>query len=270
MSFIQENKITINLNLNKTYNIAHFSDVHVIYANENDEKEEYEKALKQEDAWYRVRRDFAIHFNETCNEEHMIPSTKCLDEILAYCENNNFETLVMTGDIIDYYSKSNLQYLTNALAKVKIPYLIACGNHEKAHIYNELTNNSGDFNVINFNEFKLIALDDSTKKVSFEQLEKLKNELKDNSPIILCIHIPVMTKLNEKQMSKYDPYFIINYKECDEATNQFLNLIENEPLIKCILCGHTHGKGESDFALNKKQYCASSGLIGYINNITIK
>ena len=74
----------------------------------------------------------------------------------------------------------------------------------------------------------------------------------------------------EKEMSKYDSYFVINYKDCDEVTAEFLKLIEEEPLITNILCGHTHGKGESNFAKGKKQYCASSGLIGYLNNITVK
>ena len=270
MSFIQENKITINLNLNSQYKIIHFSDVHVIYANEKDDKEEYEKALKQEDAWYRVRKDFANHFNEICKVEHMIPSIKCLDNLIDYTIALNPNALVMTGDILDYYSKSNLEYLTNSLQKVNMPYLITCGNHEKAEIFDELTHNQSHFSVIKFDDFKLIGLDDSTKKINEKQLYLLKEELKDNKPIILCMHIPVMTKHNEEEMKVYDQYFVINYKECDEVTAEFLYLIENEPLITNILCGHTHGKGESYFAKGKKQYCASSGLIGYLNNITIK
>lgn len=270
MSFIQENKLTINLNLKKEYKIVHFSDVHVIFANPNDDKETYEKALKQEDAWYRVRKDFANHFNEICNEEHMIPSIKCLDNLIDYSMSLNIDALVMSGDILDYYSKSNLDYLTNALKRVNVPFILTCGNHEKAEIFDEITNNQSDFSVYKFEEFKLIGLDDSTKKINEKQLNLLKEELKDNVPIILCMHIPVMTKHNEKEMSKFDSYFVINYKECDETTSEFLKLIENEPLITNILCGHTHGKGESNFANNKKQFCASSGLIGYLNNITIK
>lgn len=271
MAFIQENNITINLNLKKEYKIIHFSDVHVVDLKNNETKEELDQAKNNEDAWYRVRKDFSIHFNETCNEEHMIPSTECLDNLLKYSNDINPDSIVMTGDIIDYYSKANYNYLKKSLKNINIPYIITCGNHESpSSIFDEITNNESDFKVINLKEFKLIGIDDSTKKVSKEILEKLKKELEDNIPIILCMHIPVLTKYNEIEMQKYDQYFIIDYKNCDDVTNEFLKLIIENKLVKAILCGHTHGASSSFFAKGKVQYCASSGLIGYVNNIIVK
>ena len=38
MAFIQEKKLTIDLNLKKEYKIIHFSDVHVINLNDNENK----------------------------------------------------------------------------------------------------------------------------------------------------------------------------------------------------------------------------------------
>ena len=84
------------------------------------------------------------------------------------------------------------------------------------------------------------------------------------------MHIPLLTKYNEKEMEKYDSYFIINYKNCDESSKAFIDYVTNEPLIKAILCGHTHGASTTYINKNKPQLCASSGLIGFVNNIIIK
>lgn len=271
MAFIQENKITINLNLKKTYTLVHFSDVHLVDINNNESKEEQEKALQNEKAWYRVRQDFATFFKEKCLDEQMIPSCKCFDNLINYAIDIKPDALLMSGDIIDYYSKANLAYLENTLKDFKIPFVIACGNHEApVNIFDRLTNNHSVFQVLDFKEFKVIALDNSKKVISLEILNKLKEQLNDNCPILLCMHIPVLTSTNEQEMQKYDSYFIIDYKNCDEITKEFLEIIYHNENIKAIFCGHTHGASVSDFALNKKQYCASSGLIGYVNLITIK
>ena len=44
----------------------------------------------------------------------------------------------------------------------------------------------------------------------------------------------------------------------------------NNDNIKAVFCGHTHGASISYLNENKPQICASSGLIGFVNNITIK
>ena len=70
-------------------------------------------------------------------------------------------------------------------------------------------------------------------------------------------------------MKKYDTYYIIDHQNCDKVTKEFIDLVISHPLIKHIFCGHTHGQGLSEFAKNKNQYCASSGLIGYVNKIIL-
>ena len=270
MSFIQENIITLDFNLKNTYTLVHFSDVHVININDNETNEEKEKAIKQEQAWYRVRKDFANHFHEKCEDIHMIPSTTCLDNLLKYSKDVNPDCLIMTGDIIDYYSKANLSYLTNALKDETTPYLLCCGNHEKAHIFNELTNNQSDYKVIRLDELKIIALDDSCKSFSEKQYNLLIEELKENIQTIICFHIPLLTKTNKEEMSKYDSYFIIDHENCDLISKKTIDLfIENEN-VKAILCGHTHGASTSFYCKDKPIICASSGLIGYVNKIIIK
>lgn len=271
MSFIQENIITLNFNLKKQYTLVHFSDVHVIDITNNETIQEQEKAEKGEQAWYRVRKDFAIHFNEVCDERHMIPSCLCLDKLLDYSKNINPDCLIMTGDIIDYYSKANLSYLENSLKDISLPYTICCGNHEApSTIFDNLTNNQSDYKVTRLEEIKIIALDDSKKSFSQKQYDLLKEELKENIPTIICFHIPLLTNTNSKEMSKYDQYFIIDHNNCDIVSKETIDLFINNVNVKAILCGHTHGASTSMYCKNKPIICASSGLIGYVNKIIIK
>lgn len=271
MAFIQEKKLTIDLNLKKEYKIIHFSDVHVINLNDNENEEAYLKAVKGEQAWLRVRKDFAIHFNEICNEEHMIPSTSSLDNLIQYTNKVNPDLLVMTGDIIDYNSKANMKYLTSSLKDLSYPYLICCGNHEAPNsIFDEITNNNSDFSYVDLDEFIVVSLNDSKKVFYQEQYDKLVKLTKLNKPIIISFHIPIMTSLNEKEMAKFDKYYIIDHQNCDGITKKMIDLFIENKNIKAILCGHTHGYSTSMFALDKYQYGVSSAIIGNLYNITIK
>lgn len=271
MAFIQENNIILNLNLKRTYKIIHFSDVHVVTYNENDSKEDKDKAIHHEKAWIKVRQDFANYFKENYNQEHLIESTKCLDNLIEYSNKENPDIVLLTGDIIDYYSKANYNYLKYSLNKINSPYLFSCGNHETpSSLYKEITNNNNEINYYDFDEFIIVSIDDSKKIINEYQLNTLISLSKLNKPIILSMHIPIMTKHNELDMQKYDKYYIMAYNSSDETTTKFIKYVEENDNIKAIFCGHTHGSSVSYFANNKPQYCGSSGLIGFVNNITIK
>lgn len=271
MGFIQENNIELNLNLKRKYKLIHFSDVHVITHTNTDTKEDITKAINNENAWIRVRQDFASYFSEVCNSEHLIASTKCLDNLIDYTNLNNPDLLILTGDIIDYYSVSNYNYLKNSLNKVKCPYLFSCGNHETpSSLYKEITNNNNEINYIEFDEFIVVSIDDSKKVVNQYQFETLKKICLLNKPVIITCHIPMMSKHNELDMQKYDKYYIMGYDSNDQTTVSFIDFVVNNENIKAVFCGHTHGASISYLNKNKPQYCASSGLIGFVNNITIK
>lgn len=271
MSFIQENKIELNFSLKNEYKIIQISDVHAMTYSDFDSPSEINEAKKAEDLWYRQRTWFAGRANETYNDSHMIPSKECLSKLVDYINTQNPTAAVLSGDIIDYYSKSNYELLISECKRIKPPFVFSNGNHEiPASNYKEITNSAIGFKVLNLGEFKIISLDNSTKSVSAETLDLVKNELEDDIPVIIAMHIPISTIYNKKEMGKFDSYFIIDENECDDTTKEFVNLLINNENVKTILCGHTHGHSETYFAPNKPQICASSGLIGFVNNITIK
>ena len=271
MSFIQENKIELNIGLKKEYRIIHISDVHASTFSEDDSDENKKEALKAEDIWQKQRTWFADKFHEHYDESHMIPSKQCLINLVDYINKEKPDAALFSGDIIDYYSKSNYSMLVNELKRVECPFLFSCGNHEiPPQRYKEIIGSDNGFSLIDFDEFKIVSLDNSSKEVTIETLTSLKKELEDNKPIIIAIHIPISTDHNKEEMSNLDPYFIMTKEEANSISKEFIDLLVNNKNIKAILCGHIHGYHQSYFAESKPQITASSGLIGWVNIITIK
>ena len=265
MKFIQEKKIKLKIGLSKKYNILHFSDVHVITYNQNDDAETIKKTQEHQQAWDKVKIDFAKHFNEPYNDSHLISSASCLDNLINYTNNKNTNAVILTGDIIDYYSKSNYQYLVESLNKLNKPYLFSCGNHEiPVSMYNDISSK-----YIDLEELILLSVNNPEKRFEESDLNLLKELLLLNKPIILSMHIPLLTNYNKEQMKKYNQYYVIDHNTTDSTTSSFINLIINSKQIKAVLCGHTHGFSKTYIAPNKPQICASSGLIGFINNLII-
>jgi len=271
MPFIQENLIEINLGLKKNYKLLHISDCHAVTYKESDKEEAILEAKKAEELWLKQRTWFADKANEYYDDSHMIESKKCLNNLITYINKEKPTGVVLSGDIIDYYSESNYDMLVDACGALNYPFVFACGNHETpVNRYTDLTFSDIGFTVLDFDEFKLISLDNSTKKVTKETLESLKEELEDDEPIIIAMHIPILTETNKEKLKIYDPYFFIDENNTDECTKEFIDILKNNDKIKAILSGHVHAKCESYFTDDKMQYCASSGLIGFINKIILK
>ncbi|MGD9909900.1 MAG: metallophosphoesterase [Candidatus Izemoplasmatales bacterium] len=271
MSFIQENIIEINLHLTKTYTLIQISDVHLVTYRLWDSDEAIQQAQNQESIWMKQRVDFATKFNENFDPSFLFPSNECLDQLIDFSNELHPDLVLLTGDIVDYFSEANYAYLSKALNNLQSPFLYSLGNHESpSYQFQELCQGKTDFNYIDLNDFFIVSIDNSLGKISQQQLESLKNLIETNKPILLAMHIPIMTELNETDLSKLDSYYSIKYSHCDETTSQFINLITNASEIKAILCGHTHGSILSYIAPNKPEYCCSSGLIGKVNKIIIK
>lgn len=271
MAFIQENLLELNIGLKQEYKIIHFSDVHAVTYNETDPEEVKVEALKGEDIWYKQRTWFADKAHEYHDESHMIPSKECLINLVKYTNKERPIAVVMTGDIIDYYSEANYDLLLEQCGEIKYPFVFSCGNHETpVERFVDITNDKKGFTVLDCNEFKIVSLDNSTKKINRYTLNNLKEELEEDKPIIISMHIPISTKWNQEEMKMYDPYFVIYDNDTDKTTKELIDLLINDDRIKAILCGHVHGHSESCFAPNKPQYCASSGLIGLVNKIIVK
>lgn len=272
MSFIQENTLFIDLGISREYTIIQFSDVHAVtYQKETDNSEAIDQAIFQEKVWMKQRIDFAKKFKEKFEPESMLSSTECLDRLIDYSNKNHPDLVLLTGDIIDYYSLSNCDYLKRSIGRLESPYLFSCGNHESpSNRFQDICKGNCDFSCVDFGEFFVVSINNSNRKIKPSQIESFEILLKCKKPIILAMHIPMMTEYNLLEFMQLDSYYSMKYNDCDEISSQFIHLVSSCDEVKAVLCGHTHGSIVSLIAPNKPQYNCSSGLIGHVNKIIIK
>jgi hypothetical protein len=177
----------------------------------------------------------------------------------------------LTGDIIDYYSRANYAYLIKSVNSLDDPYLFCCGNHEyPSALFQDLCQGNTDLNYVDFGEFMVVSINNPTRTITISQLRAFEKLLDLKKPIILAMHIPIMTKYNLAEFMKLDSYYSMKYNDCDEITRSFIDMVCSSSEVKAVLCGHTHGSISSLIAPDKPQYCCSSGLIGSVNKIIIK
>jgi predicted MPP superfamily phosphohydrolase len=251
--------------------LVQFSDVHAVASHRRDDPETVQKAIRQERLWMKQRLDFATQFHETYDPEVLLSSVECLTQLIDYSNRNHPDLVLLTGDIIDYYSPSNHALLKGALDRLEVPYLFSCGNHESpAERFQEVCQGNCDFSQAEFADFRVVSLNDSDRSVRFSQLHALEKLLESNKPILLALHIPIMTEYNQTELEKLDSYYSIRFSDCDEITHHFIRLVSESSQIQAVFCGHTHGSMTTLIAPGKPQFCCSSGLIGHINRITIK
>ncbi|MFA5290065.1 MAG: metallophosphoesterase [Candidatus Izemoplasmatales bacterium] len=271
MSFIQEKLLNIDLGLSKEHRLIQFSDVHVATYEQHDDHQSITKAINQEKLWLKQRLDFAHKFKENYDSELLLPSTECLAQLIEYANNNQPDLVLLTGDIIDYYSRANYAYLAKSIKRLNNPYLFLCGNHEyPSELFQDLCQGNCDLNYVEFDEFLVVSIHNSTRTIQPSQLSAFRQLLDYKKPIILTMHVPMMTEYNRDQFMKLDSYYSMNDRDCDEVTSNFIHLVCSSDEVKAVLCGHTHGSITSLIAPNKPQYCCSSGLIGSVNKIIIK
>lgn len=271
MEFIQEKILTIDVGISREYVLIQFSDVHVSTYSQFDDNESKNKAISQEKIWLKQRLDFAHKFKERYDSEILLSSTECLSRLTEYANSNYPDLVLLTGDIIDYYSHANYAYLSKSITSLQYPYMFSCGNHEyPSDKFHDLCQGNCNFHYLDYNEFIVVSINNSTRMIDVSQLNGFKELLSLKKPIILAMHIPIVTTYNLEQFEKLDSYYSINYKDSDEITGSFIDLVCASAEVKAVLCGHTHGFIASLIAPNKPQYCCSSGLIGSVNKIIIK
>lgn len=272
MSFIQENIVKIQLGVSKEHILIQFSDVHVVIADSRqNDREAIDKAIAQEQIWMRQRLDFARKFGESFDPEFLLPSTECLRRLVDYANDKQPDLTLVTGDIIDYYSPANYDFLEHALQRLDSPYLFACGNHESPSAYfSGLCGGNANFQAVDLGEIIVFSINNANRKIKPEQLTALEELLLVKKPIILAMHVPMMTEYNAVEFTKLDAYYSMKSNDCDETTERFIRLVMSSDAVKAVFCGHTHGSIDSLIAPNKHQYCCSSGLIGHVNKIVIQ
>jgi len=249
--------------LRKPRTFLHISDAHITHAYPGDSAEEKEYAIRFADRW---------------NEAGILP-VDAFKNFLEFAKERKPDAVLFAGDMIDYYTKSNVRYLKEMLADFPIDYLYVWGNHENgtyglpipdiADIRADiapLMNYETDFFVRDFEDFLIVGVQNSSFDISETQIEKMKEVIADGRTILLLMHAPIKTEEFAKiAWSMFDAE-----SATTDGAREFADLIRREDShVAAIIAGHEHFEWSGEFAPGRMQYVSAPCFKRFVREIRI-
>lgn len=251
--------------------LYHFSDCHLTEWDDLSDTAEIEKAKAQTAEWENIRKYFAKSHNEPFETPCNI-SARTHFENLADASKNG-DAVILAGDTFNYTNGANIRLLESKLSEFKSPYMLLCGNHDMPKDFPQnsfFIKTKEPYQIIDLGDLLIFGIDDSNRNITKSQIEKLKEILNGETPVIIAMHIPIMTAENKEKLEKCGEYFYINYPQCPKENIEFIELIkENANKIICVLAGHLHFTDNTEIAPNLIQYVSSQGIMGNLNKYII-
>lgn len=249
----------------------HFSDVHLALHDALSSPEEAAKAAEATAGWVDGRLWFSQHYGEPDAPCQRKSAREHFDALLELAATG--DAVILAGDICDYVSLANLRHLDSRLKDLDTPVLAVCGNHDKAedipdgYVY---SGTKAPVQLLDLGDLLLVGLDDSCRKITREQNRQFLEILSLGKPVIVVLHIPIMTEGNRELLLDCGDYFRLNHPEADEDTLKFIEILRrNTSQIVAVLAGHLHFRNESEIAPGLTQYVSSQGILGNIHRYEI-
>ena len=280
MELFQIKRTEFNLGLKKEYKFFQISDMHISYCDSESVDADIKEHNRCEERWLEQKKEFANDHNELCDDRYNMESTELFEALLDRAKEFNPDAIILSGDIMDRITDSNIRYLKNLFSKIEIPIIYCPGNHDYMDIDHNFINpyeivkdftNDPEFNIIDYGEFVLLAVDNN-KSISKMQLELLKVQIASDKKLLLVEHKPLLLgEFGDKLLSNIGSYFFMGTSKDTDTTKEYVNLVkENSDRFIAVLCGHIHFAREYKITENLMQISTSSGLIGAGREIIIK
>ena len=266
--WFKENRIVIP-GVKGEHVFMHVTDSHIDVVDELSTPEEREKYDFQHEFWGKYRKFFADLNKEPYGEPQMIPMLDAFEKMLALAEEMKPEALLLTGDILDNMHPAGLRYLPKRMAEYPGVFLATPGNHEDPPIPGVMETG---VHTLDYDGFRIVAVDDSRLTVSDEDLASLKALCDEGIPIIIICHAPFVTPNCENDIDRENPYFqyfYITENSEEENARAFIDLCVSNDMIKAVICGHVHGYNKVEYAPGKPLIMGSHGLGGAVHIITV-
>ena len=230
---------TVSIGLGHPFSVCHITDLHLLHADNRNEGYETEHAL--------ARIPCFPHSHTVENE------------LREYLHANRPDLLVLTGDIIDFPTESNLEALDELIRAADCPYLYVPGNHDWTFprgyqsdeqyekylpLFRRWTCGTPDFQTIELGGAMWIGIDDSRRdSVTEKQRAKLESALFDcekrNLPAVVCVHIPIRSSALEPSAKKVWSFpVMIGDEKSDLPTRNLCDLVSQK--AAAVIAGHVH------------------------------
>ncbi len=251
--------------------VYQFSDVHLNLADELSSDAEKQAAQKNTESWRQSRKGFALSTGEPCEEEQLIEAEEHFENLVQAAQSDG-DALIIAGDLFDHVSAAGVRWFEKRFSQLSIPYLFACGNHEnpsKIPDDSRLAVVKRPVQVLDLDDIVILALDNSKRAVTREQIDALQSQLAQGKPILLAMHVPIQAAHNKAHLALND-YFRLNHAACSPETLEFIELIcANPDQIAAVFAGHLHILNVCELVPGLTQYVSSQGILGNLNRYTI-
>lgn len=278
-------KLTIAVGATSPIRALHLSDTHLTRVDERDNERKRALAASRQRAfpWAEHYFDAAIRYARENNL--MVLHTGDLQDFVSEA---NIEFITEQLGIGRWYVAAGNHEYSQYVGEAKEDAAYKAQSYRKVQsaFPNDLTVASQVINGVNF-----VAFDDVYYNVTAEQHAAIKREFEKGLPVVLMCHVPLYTPehcrsilAGNKGLAGYmtgAPRHITDtyqqdpsrpaseqwrnrsvQQRADEPTLAFIAWLKEQPLLKAILCGHTHSFYQERFSPTAIQYTVEAGYMG--------
>lgn len=233
--------------LKREYTFLFLTDTHMVVP-DGEDSEQIEEYAGQRLAEFRNAEGVA--------------SAEQFEQWINYANRQQVDALLLGGDIIDYPSAANIKYLEEHLEKLEMPYLYTAGNHDWTFPWEYMTQYGREtyrpmlepfmqsdcaIHELEFEDFIIVAVDNSSNQIEPEAMEKYREILNKNKPVIVLLHVPLLTQsVLTKAKEVWSGGVVLgggNYGGIypDEISAEFMELTTaGDSPVAAVLAGHVH------------------------------
>jgi len=257
--------------LSRSYTIYHTSDCHIAYAVPEEGTEAAAKAKAMTDAW---------------SYTGLLPAD-ALKQVLQMAQEDQADGLFLCGDVADYLSDGTLKAVREALSSTSTPKFYVCGNHERSGVepednrdfypaYHDLMFDSPGFWTHDFGEFVIVGIDNGDKRIREEQLELLERQCGKGKPMLVLIHIPILTEaimgpVRQKWGENGPDYFLLGQETDTELSRRLCCMLADpDAPIAAVFAGHIHLSHAGEIIPGRMQYVSAPAFEGVIRKYILE
>lgn len=203
---------------------------------------------------------------------------------ITYAKEQQVDAVLFGGDIIDYPSTGNLEYLQENLDTLTMPYIYTLGNHDWTYPWEYMTDKGEEeylpllepmmqgntaIQRLDVGELTIVAVDNSSNQVNPRVLEAYEAILAEGRPTIVLVHVPFVTpSLLERAVVEWSSPVVIGSGNAggiyeNEETTAFMKMTtaEDSPVV-AVLAGHVHFYNK-DYMNGEKEVLQLVGDAGF-------
>ena len=261
--------------LDRDYSFLILNDLHLIT-----ESDEIREDQKEE---VRERRD-SMFIDADGNR-----SADLWGELVAELDSFKADGIIIAGDLLDFYSESNMEFIRSGLDKLETPYLYLRADHDTGRWRVDADRKSvtaaekalcSNLPVLSmeFPGFIIAGINNSTSQITEKGLRQAEKIWETGKPLILFTHVPFQPeedrRLTEEARRNWDGRALLWGEDCyyhpAEYTAAFMEMLfAEESPVRAVFAGHLHFP--CDIMLNDRieEHVLDANFKGNISVLTV-